>query len=92
MGYRILNSPGRIDMKSLVIGLFLGLLVILGMGAASQSNENGRYQITTNNKGNMIIDTRTGHSWSIGTNYVDFGTPQNPQYLFSNIKEVHRKK
>ena len=92
MGYRILNSPGRIDVKSLVIGLFLGLLVLLVLGAASQSSENGRYQITTNNKRNVIVDTRTGHTWSMGTNYVDFGTPQNPQYLFSNVKEVHQKK
>jgi hypothetical protein len=61
----------RIDIKSAVIGLAVGALLTLGVGAATSSGSSvGRYQVVSNaNNGgqggshSLIIDTLTGKVW-----------------------------
>ena len=61
----------NIDIKSAVIGLTVGILVAVGVGAATSSGSPvGRYQIVSNpNNGgqggshSVIIDTVTGKVW-----------------------------
>ncbi len=36
----------KIDIKSLVIGLFIGIIAILALGAASSKNNPGQYQVS----------------------------------------------
>ncbi len=75
----------RIDIKSAVIGLAAGALIMLGVAAATSSGSPvGRYQLVSNvNNGgqggsfSMIIDTQTGKVWSAyslptGTSDADF--------------------
>ena len=61
----------KIDIKSAVIGLAVGALLTLGVGAATSSGSSvGRYQGVSNaNNGglggshSLIIDTLTGRVW-----------------------------
>lgn len=69
-----------IDIKSLLIGLLLGVCTLLALGAVnSRQNNTGRYQIACPDSQNtcFVIDTKTGQVWqrysrSSGTQY---GTP-----------------
>ena len=36
----------KVDIKSLVIGLFIGIIAILALGAASSKNNPGQYQVS----------------------------------------------
>ncbi len=36
----------KVDIKSLVIGLFIGIVAILALGAASSKNNPGQYQVS----------------------------------------------
>lgn len=53
----------KIDIKSAVIGLSVGILVTLGVAAASSSGSVGRYQIAGTGDHGLIIDTVTGRVW-----------------------------
>jgi hypothetical protein len=74
----------RIDIKSALIGLSLGVLVALGVGAASPpiSVSVGRYQVACAGNDGLIIDTATGQAWRAhfppdrGTTDGDFFTPK----------------
>jgi hypothetical protein len=66
---RFMNTT--IDIKSAVIGLAMGVLVTLGVAAATSSGSSvGRYQVvsTSSSSGfgihSLIIDTLTGKVWS----------------------------
>ncbi|UCC99708.1 MAG: hypothetical protein JSW66_07450 [Phycisphaerales bacterium] len=69
-----------IDIKSLIIGLLLGLCAVFATGSARIiQNDKGRYRIAGPPKANfcVVIDTRTGHVWhrqgaSTGS---DWGSP-----------------
>jgi hypothetical protein len=80
----------KIDIKSAVIGLAVGVLVTLGVAATTSSgNSVGRYQIVSNvNNGgqggsfSLVIDTLTGKVWSAysapgGRTDDDFFQPKN---------------
>lgn len=52
------------DLKSATIGLLLGIIVILGAGAAaSKSTHVGRFQIGGTTSHAVILDTATGKAW-----------------------------
>jgi hypothetical protein len=70
----------KIDTKSAVIGLGVGVLVALGVAAASSSGPVGRYQIAGTSNHGLILDTVTGRVWTAyfppnqGTTDGDFFT------------------
>ena len=73
----------KIDIKSAVIGLSVGVLITLGVAAASSSSPVGRYQIAGTGNNGLIIDTVTGQVWkgyfasSQGVTDGDFFAPKN---------------
>lgn len=55
----------KLDIKSAVIGLAVGVLVTLGIAAASGPGTGsvGRYQIAGTGNHGLIVDTATGRVW-----------------------------
>jgi len=53
----------NIDTKSALIGLAAGIIVMLAVGAGSDPNPVGHYQITGTANHALIIDTKTGKVW-----------------------------
>lgn len=59
-----MNTP-RLDPKSALLGLLLGVLATLAIGAASSPNSGvGRFQIAGTANHGMILDTATGQVWT----------------------------
>ena len=58
----IMNT--KIDIKSAVLGLGVGVLVALGIAAASSPGSVGRYQVAGVGNHGLVIDTATGQVWS----------------------------
>jgi hypothetical protein len=60
---RIMNT--RIDIKSALLGLCVGVVAMLVMAAASASPSGsvGRYQITGTTSHALVLDTTTGEVW-----------------------------
>jgi hypothetical protein len=56
----------QIDIKSVLCGVAIGVLAVFAIGAATSSNENGRYQVSTGQVTSVIVDTRTGQAWGYG--------------------------
>jgi hypothetical protein len=54
----------KIDIKSALIGLGVGVLVTLGIAAASSPGSVGRYQVAGIGNHGLVIDTATGVVWS----------------------------
>jgi hypothetical protein len=54
----------KIDIKSALVGLGVGFVVMLGIAAASSPGPAGRYQVTGVAAHAIIIDTATGQAWS----------------------------
>ncbi len=54
----------HIDLKSALVGLALGALAMLAVGAADSSGV-GRYQCSAATGMLMIVDTATGQAWAI---------------------------
>ncbi len=57
----------KIDLKSALFGLAVGVLGVLVVGAASPSNPNGRYQIAGGAGSFAVVDTATGQAWGANT-------------------------
>ena len=59
----------RIDLKSAVLGLGIGVLTIVAIAAGdSTQNRVGRYQLGGNQVGpTLMIDTVTGQVWGINS-------------------------
>jgi hypothetical protein len=53
----------KIDLKSALCGLAVGVLAMLVIGAATPSNAIGRYQVASGSGFVTIIDTTTGRAW-----------------------------
>ncbi|KPK44077.1 MAG: hypothetical protein AMJ65_04025 [Phycisphaerae bacterium SG8_4] len=69
-----------IDMKSLIIGLLLGLCAVFAAGAVSGGkNRVGRYRLfgTANGSSCMVLDSQTGQVWYRynSTSGFDWGSP-----------------
>jgi len=67
----------KVDIKSLLLGLVIGIIAILAVGAASRGNNTGKYQISiaTGVRGDVVyakIDTSTGEvdAWQSPINSV----------------------
>ena len=54
----------KIDIKSALVGLGIGVLVTLSVAAASWSGPVGRYQVAGTGNHGLILDTETGQVWS----------------------------
>jgi hypothetical protein len=52
-----------IDIKSALVGIVVGVLAVLAVGAGTSSNEVGRYQISSNPNFSVMVDTKTGQAW-----------------------------
>lgn len=57
----------QIDLKSALAGLALGIIAMLAIGAGTESNPIGKYQISTSTGINggfaIMVDTQTGQAW-----------------------------
>jgi len=53
----------KIDLKSALCGLALGVLAMLAIGATGPTNAIGKYQIATGAGFVTIVDTTTGQAW-----------------------------
>ena len=53
----------QIDIKSALIGLCVGVLVMLGIAATSGPGSLGRYQIAGTDSYGLVVDTQTGEVW-----------------------------
>jgi hypothetical protein len=58
----IMNT--KIDIKSAMLGLGIGVLVTLGIAATSSRDANGRYQVAGTGNHGLVVDTATGQVWS----------------------------
>ena len=54
----------KIDLKSALCGLAVGVLAMLAIGAATPSNAIGRYQVSGGSSVCTILDTTTGRAWA----------------------------
>ena len=54
----------KIDIKSALIGLCLGVMTMLAIGASSSTPTVGRYQIGGTASHGLVLDTVTGQVWS----------------------------
>ena len=73
----------KIDIKSVLIGVCVGVLAILAIGASSpQTSVVGRYQLGGTASHGLVIDTVTGKVWSKhlpqnrGNTDADFAEPK----------------
>jgi hypothetical protein len=53
----------QLDFKSALLGLAIGIVIMVGIGAAS-SGSAGRYQIAGTANHGLVLDTITGQVWS----------------------------
>ena len=67
----------KVDIKSLVLGLIIGIIALLAIGAGSRGNNTGKYQVSiaTGVRGDVVyakIDTSTGdvETWQSPINSV----------------------
>ena len=54
----------KIDIKSAVLGLVLGVLVTVAVAASTLPGPVGRYQIAGTANHGLVLDTATGQVWS----------------------------
>jgi len=54
----------RIDIKSALLGLALGVLATVAIAASTSSGAVGRYQIAGTANHGLVLDTVTGQVWS----------------------------
>jgi hypothetical protein len=72
----------KIDIKSALIGLGVGVLVAVGIAAATPTGPVGRYQISGTSNQGLVLDTATGRVWkayftpSSGLTDPDFFKPK----------------
>ena len=60
----------QIDIKSALLGLFLGSTIVFTLGNATLNRDIGRYQVSSGQGTSIILDTVTGQSWG----YVPLST------------------
>ncbi len=53
-----------IDLKSALLGLGLGVIATLAIGAVSPASHVGRFQVGGTGNQGLVIDTMTGQVWS----------------------------
>ncbi len=75
----------KIDIKSALVGLGVGVLITLGVAAASSSGSVGRYQIAGTGNHGLIVDTTTGQVWS--GYFLSNGGKTDPDFFQPKIGE-----
>jgi len=55
----------KIDIKSALIGLLLGIVATVAIAAASSPSQVGRYQISGAGSFGLVLDTATGQVWTM---------------------------
>ncbi len=70
----------KIDVKSMLVGIALGVAVMLGVGAATSPGPIGRFQISATGNHGLVLDTATGQVWSYF--FMSSGGP-TPQDFFA---------
>jgi hypothetical protein len=53
----------QIDIKSVLCGVAIGVLAVCAIGAATSSNDVGRYTVSAGQTSAVILDTKTGQAW-----------------------------
>lgn len=72
----------KTDMKSLLLGMALGVSATVAVAAVSSTGQVGRFQLGGTNNQGMVIDTATGQVWSTyfspsgGMGHADFFEPK----------------
>ena len=75
----------KIDIKSALFGILIGVLVTLAIGAAAPSGPVGRYQIAGTGNQGLVLDTASGEVWTAffssggGKTDGDFFLPKNKE-------------
>jgi hypothetical protein len=54
----------KIDLKSALFGLVLGVLAMFAIGATNGAGDSGRYRLAGGPSYALIIDSQTGKVWS----------------------------
>jgi hypothetical protein len=57
------NMKTQIDIKSVLLGIVVGVLTVFAIGAGTSISEVGRYQISASNDFIVMVDTKTGEAW-----------------------------
>jgi len=55
----------KLDIKSVLIGLLLGVLATVAIAAGSSPGQAGRYQVAGTGSFGLVLDTATGQVWSM---------------------------
>ena len=64
-----------IDLRSALVGLVAGVVLMFTLGAAvALPHQVGRYQVTAGGNTGLLIDTVTGQIWSAVLSDGQFGT------------------
>lgn len=53
----------KIDLRSVLLGLLLGVVTVFAIGAGEPPNNVGKYQTTGGAGFFVILDTETGQAW-----------------------------
>lgn len=53
----------KIDLKSALLGLLIGIGTMFAMGAGESSPNEGKFQVATGNSIVVILNTETGQAW-----------------------------
>ena len=86
------RKPGwNINFSSMIIGFLLAACLALALGAASGTQSEGSYQISsTSDLSAYIIDTRTGEAWQVSrTDNIELGTPFDRKSRRKSITPYH---
>ncbi len=54
----------KIDLKSTLLGLALGVLALVALGAGSPSSQVGRYRLAGSTPYFLLVDSETGKVWA----------------------------
>jgi hypothetical protein len=65
----------KIDLKSALCGLAIGVLAMLVIAAAESSNPVGRYQVAGGAGSFAVVDTVTGQTWAANTASIQGAQP-----------------
>ena len=72
----------KLDLKSALLGLIAGVVIMVALGAAPSIGPVGRYQVAGTASHAIIVDTQTGKAWTAffqqhgGNTDADFKAPK----------------
>jgi len=75
----------KIDIKSALIGIALGVLGMLVIGATGPTGPVGRYQLGGTSNQGLVLDTATGEVWAMF--FSSGGGKADPDFFLPKNKE-----